>query len=177
MKKLLVIIDMQNDFITGALGSNAALDILPIAIDKIKNWHGDIAYTKDTHYSDYLNTNEGKHLPVPHCIYNTFGWELRPEIKKAILDSNNNHGGIIHGEKKNYFGSLDLANWIAGMKYDYIEIMGLCTDICVISNALYIKAFNPQAEVKVVANCCAGSTIEAHKEALDIMQNCHIDII
>lgn len=174
MKKLLVIIDMQNDFITGALGSNAALDILPVAIDKIKNWRGDIAYTKDTHYSDYLDTNEGKHLPIPHCIYDTFGWELRPEIKDAILESKYS---MIYGEEKQSFGSPDLAKWILNNKYDYIEIMGLCTDICVVSNALCIKAFNPEAEIKVVANCCAGTTIEAHKEALDIMQNCHIDII
>ena len=174
MKKLLVVIDTQNDFINGALGSEAAEAIVPNVINKIQEWKDDIAYTLDTHYSNYLDTYEGKLLPIKHCIAETEGWKVHSGILTSILDINSH--GIVRRFIKETFGSTELANWIRNMKYGYIEIIGLCTDICVISNALCIKAFNPETPINVIANCCAGTTPELHNKALDVMKSCLINI-
>ena len=172
MRKVLVVIDMQNDFIDGSLGSQDAQAIVFSVVDEINSWDGDIVYTLDTHYCNYLATNEGLHLPIPHCIENTEGHQLNSKIAEAIFNKCPNAFGF----EKHTFSSITLAQWIYH-KYDFVTIVGLCTDICVISNALCIKAFNPEAEIAVVANCCAGTILEKHKAALDVMQSCQITII
>lgn len=171
MKKLLVVVDMQNDFIDGSLGTKEAQAIVPNVVEKIKSWDGNIAITRDFHInSSYLDTVEGKHLPIKHCIYNTEGVSVNKEVEKALP-------GFFDIFTKYTFGSIELAQWSYRMKFDSIELIGVCTDICVISNALMLKAFNPDIEITVDANCCAGTTPEAHNMALEIMKNCHINIV
>lgn len=171
-KKLLVVIDMQNDFITGPLGNEECRKIVPNVVNKtesvFKNNAADIAYTLDTHKTNYLETQEGKNLPVIHCIENTHGWMLIPELQK------------IQAEKsfcKPTFGSIELAEWIKENEYTEVELVGVCTDICVISNAFVIKAVNPEVKIIVDAACCAGLTPEKHKAALDVMQSCQVNVI
>ena len=174
MKKLLVIVDMQNDFIDGSLGTPEAQAIVSKVIDKINSWDGEVAYTMDKHDDNYLSTNEGRHLPIKHCIENTFGEKIQFDIGRVLFDRRKDLIGIYN---KTTFGCIDLANHIAEMGYDHIEIVGLCTDICVIANALLIKTYNQEADVVVDASCCAGTTPEKHNEALSVMQSCQIDII
>ena len=168
MKKLLIVVDMQNDFITGALGSPQAQAILPhvkAKIDLNKQNGGDVIYTRDTHNDDYLSTQEGKLLPVAHCIEGTVGHE--------IADGLYEDGAIIF-DKPN-FGSLELAEQIAaGGEYDEIELCGLCTDICVVSNAIILKARLPETTISVDPACCAGVTVESHKAALLTMKMCQV---
>lgn len=171
-KKLLVVIDMQNDFITGPLGNEECRKIVPNVVNKtesvLKNNAADIAYTLDTHKTNYLETQEGKNLPVIHCIENTHGWMLIPELQE------------IQAEKsfcKPTFGSIELAEWIKENEYTEVELVGVCTDICVISNAFVIKALNPEVKIIVDAACCAGLTPEKHKAALDVMQSCQVNVI
>lgn len=170
MKKLLIIVDMQNDFIDGALGTAEAVAIVEKTAQKIADFDGEIIATLDTHFDNYAETAEGKNLPVPHCIKGTKGWEINSEIKTAL-------------EKKGYtaiekitFGSVDLPDMIKG-KYDSIEMAGLCTDICVVSNALLLKANFPEMPITVDSSCCAGVTVEKHKAALETMRSCQINII
>ncbi len=174
MKKLLVVIDMQNDFVSGALGSEAATAILPKVEKKINEFDGDGIYvTLDTHGEDYLGTLEGKKLPVPHCIEGSVGHRLCEGVEKALEGKKY---GIV---KKNTFGSLELANIIRAELCDgeaEIEICGLCTDICVVSNALILRAALPNAKITVDATCCAGVTEEKHKAAIETMQSCQIDV-
>ena len=171
-KKLLIVIDMQNDFITGPLGNEECRKIVPNVVNKtesvLKNNAADIAYTLDTHKTNYLETQEGKNLPVIHCIENTHGWMLIPELQE------------IQAEKsfcKPTFGSIELAEWIKENEYTEVELVGVCTDICVISNAFVIKAVNPEVKIIVDATCCAGLTPEKHKAALDVMQSCQVNVI
>lgn len=169
MSKLLIVVDMQKDFIDGALGTAEAQKIVPNVIDEIKNFDGDVVFTFDTHSSIYLETREGKNLPVPHCIKGTDGWKLHKEIEPLAV-----------GKKCFYkptFGSVELANFVADGDYTDITLMGLCTDICVISNAMLIKAYLPEANVSVKASCSAGVTPESHENALSAMKMCQIDII
>lgn len=173
MKKLLVVIDMQNDFINGALKTPEAQSVVPKVVNKIKNWEGEVWSTKDTHYDNYLQTNEGKYLPIEHCLFNTEGWNFVSPIGEALQ----NHKSICLCFYKTTFGSLDLATEIQASGFDEIELVGVCTDICVIANALLIKTFCPEARVSVDASCCAGVTPEKHKEALSVMKSCHIEII
>ena len=171
--KVLVIVDMQNDFITGALANTEGQKIIPTMVDYIKNFDGNIIATLDTHYDNYLETMEGKKLPVPHCIKETEGWKLVPEVADAIK------GKAVMMFKKETFGSTDLADYIADF-YDAnteIEICGVCTDICVISNALVIKATTPNRKITVLKDLCAGVTPESHETALKAMAACHIDIV
>lgn len=174
MSKLLVVVDMQNDFITGALGNDECRAIVPNVVRMIKNFDGDIVYTLDTHSENYLETQEGKLLPVKHCIKPFKGWELIPELQNVMM---------LRGFEKNTFASVDLAEWIKEFSkqkfknYDEVILIGVCTDICVISNAMVIKAFNPELKVTVVSSCCAGVTPESHKNALEAMKMCHINII
>ena len=164
---------MQNDFVDGALGSREAVAIVPNVLREIAKYDkADIIATRDTHSADYMNTREGKYLPVLHCIKDSFGWELNSEIAAALEGCK-----IID---KPTFGSTELCNLICGIaKSENIEVtlIGLCTDICVVSNAMLIKAALPEINVKVVADACAGVTPESHSAALTTMKMCQIDII
>lgn len=169
MSKLLVVVDMQKDFIDGALGTQEAQKIVPFVIDEIKNFDGDVVFTFDTHSSIYLETQEGKNLPVPHCIKGTDGWMLDKAIEP-----------LSSGKKcfeKPTFGSVELAEFAQSGDYTDITLIGLCTDICVISNAILLKAFLPEAKISVKASACAGVTPESHENALSAMKMCQINII
>lgn len=173
MNKVLIVVDMQNDFIDGALGTPEALAIVENVKEKIKSYNADsIFVTRDTHSENYLETQEGKMLPVEHCIKDTHGWEIREDINALLTGTR-----ILD---KPTFGSRLLADWL---EFEYerapfeIEIVGLCTDICVVSNALLIKATLPEAQITVDSSCCAGSTPENHAAALTTMKNCQIKII
>ncbi len=169
MKKILVVVDMQADFVDGALGTKEATLIVPRVIEKIKGFDGEVVFTFDTHKSDYLTTAEGKKLPVEHCIKGTPGWELSGDIKALAT-------GCRIFEKPT-FGSIELAQYISQNGYDEIEIIGLCTDICVISNVLLIKAYLPESKITVDSSCCAGVTPDSHETALSAMKMCQIDVI
>ena len=178
--KILVVVDAQNDFVDGVLGSDSAQNAIPYMVEEIKKLTSNdrIFVTHDTHGADYLSTNEGKHLPIEHCIIGTEGWEIYPEIQKAI----NATPAHLHRIIKSQFGSLELLNKI---KYYYlvsetdldIELIGLCTDICVITNALLLKTKFPEARISVCANACAGSTPTKHTQALSTMESCQIEVI
>ena len=171
MKQALVVIDMQNDFIDGSLGTTQAQQIVQNVISKIKSFTGDLYYTRDTHAENYMDTLEGKKLPVMHCIKNTFGWEIQKDVWNAGADKN----PIIID--KPTFGSTELAQLLHQKQYDSITLIGLCTDICVISNALNIKSLLWETPIAVDASCCAGVTPESHTQALNAMVMCQIDIL
>lgn len=168
--KMLIVIDCQNDFIDGVLGTKEARAIIPNVKKKIEEYkaRGDkVIFTRDTHYENYLETNEGKKLPIPHCIKDTYGWEISKELNTdgcEIID-------------KATFGYIWWYMYGIGNRIDDIEITGLCTDICVISNAMILKATFPEANIVVDASCCAGVTPESHNRALEAMKMCQIDII
>ena len=171
MKKILVVVDMQNDFIDGALGTAEAVAIVPKVAEKIKNFDGTVLYTRDTHEENYMETQEGKNLPVPHCIRGTEGWQIRTELQQAgaeVVD-------------KPTFGSRALAEKLVEMNreeaIESITLIGLCTDICVISNAFVIKAFLPETPIIVDAACCAGVTPKSHERALEAMKVCQIAVV
>ncbi|MEH2956066.1 isochorismatase family cysteine hydrolase [Candidatus Merdisoma sp. JLR.KK011] len=173
MKKLLLVIDMQNDFIDGALGTKEAEAIVPNVVKRIQEFEGDVLYTRDTHSEDYMETQEGKNLPVPHCIKGTPGWELCPELK-ALRDAG--HSPVLD---KLTFGAKDLPAYLEThypRGLESVELIGLCTDICVISNAMVLKAFFPELPVSVTASCCAGVMPESHENALNAMKMCQIAI-
>lgn len=172
MNKLLIVVDMQNDFIDGSLGTADAVAIVPNVVAKINNWDGDIIITQDTHYPNYLETREGKHLPVPHCIIDTEGHKINDVIFSALI--NKHHFATLN---KLTFGSTALPELIRGQGYDYIELVGLCTDICVVSNAMLLKAHYPEIDIVVDASCCAGVTPESHNAAIQTMKMCQIEII
>lgn len=176
-QKILVAVDLQNDFITGTLGSEEARKIIPYVVDKIKNWDGYIFVTRDTHDEQYLDTREGKHLPVKHCIENLPGHCINPDVKEALLKYNKN----CYFLNKHTFGSTALPelidNLIGETNIECIELIGLCTDVCVVSNAMLLKAKFPNLDIIVDASCCAGITPESHKAALTTMKMCQIDII
>lgn len=178
MKKLLVVVDIQNDFIDGSLGNPEAVAIIPNVVEKINNWDGDIALTKDTHEKNYLETREGKKLPIKHCIYGTCGYNINKDVKEAIFNYELFHkdNQVIYIGKHS-FGSQVLAEYVREWGYDYVELIGLCTDICVVSNALLLKTYFPELDITVDARCCAGVTTESHKAALLTMKMCQIDII
>ena len=171
MRKILLVIDMQNDFIDGALGTKEAVAIVPKVVDEIKKYNSsDIFLTADTHFENYLETQEGKNLPVPHCIKNTKGLEINSDVLSVVGSC-----GIF---EKNGFGCPKLAEELCKIKEPFqIEIIGLCTDICVISNAFLIKSLLPEVKISVKADCCAGVTPDSHKNALSAMSVCQIEII
>lgn len=174
MKKFLIVVDIQNDFVDKALGTSEAVNIIDKAADKIKNFDGEIFVTYDTHCENYLETAEGKKLPVPHCIKGTDGWQLNSKISDALFAKK------YTSVEKVTFGSVDLPNLIkdvAGSEEFTIELIGLCTDICVVSNALLLKANFPECEITVDASCCAGVTSATHKSAIETMRCCQINII
>lgn len=190
--KLLVVVDMQNDFIDGSLGTKEAQGIIPKVVEKINNFDGIIVATRDTHNENYLSTQEGKKLPVKHCIWGEDGWRLNQEVGDALsnnisVDDNKDTYILSDGMYgKSTFGSLDLAldcedefgidNRLHPENVE-ITLIGLCTDICVISNAMLLKAVLPEAKIIVDASCCAGVTPESHKNALEAMKMCQIEVI
>jgi nicotinamidase-related amidase len=169
MKKVLILIDLQNDFITGSLGSVEAQSIIPNVIQFIKNWNEEIIVTKDTHDQKYLDTLEGQYLPVKHCITGTDGFELDYRIQEALQDK---HPQIIY---KHTFGSTGLMNMFDNATEFYI--CGLCTDICVVVNALLLRTKYPNNKIFCIENCCAGSSPENHLSALEVMKSCQIEIV
>ena len=176
MKKVLVVIDMQNDFIDGALGTGEAVAIVPAVVDEIRKDYNLVIATRDTHYEDYLNTNEGRHLPVAHCIKDSDGWQIADGVMSAL-----NEKEELKIIDKPTFGTADLCQIL--MAYDAengigsITLIGLCTDICVVTNALLIKTAFPETPVYVKPDCCAGVTPETHDAALQTMKMCQVDLI
>ena len=172
MRKILIVVDMQNDFIDGALGTAEACAIVDGVREKILSFpREDVFATRDTHQTDYLNTQEGKYLPVEHCIEGSDGWQIRPELA-ALIDPAN----IFN---KPTFGSLKLAKHLQELSSKEeieLELIGLCTDICVISNALLLKACMPEVRISVNPACCAGVTPASHEAALTAMRSCQIQI-
>lgn len=171
MKKVLIVVDMQNDFVSGSLGSAEAREIVKGVLEKVKDAkeeETDIVFTRDSHSEDYLDTQEGKHLPVMHCVSGTKGWEIVDCLKPYA-----NETKIID---KPSFGSMELAAYVADKRYTEIELVGLCTDICVVSNALLIKAAAPEAKVCIDALCCAGVTKDSHEAALKTMEMCQVEV-
>lgn len=174
MKKFLVVVDMQNDFVDGALGSPDAVAIVPAVTEEIAAFDGEIIATYDTHFDNYMETAEGKKLPVPHCIKGTEGWKLNAQVQ-AELDKKE-----YEAVEKLTFGSVELPAIIekkANGEDFSVELIGLCTDICVVSNALLLKANFPEKNISVKASCCAGVSTETHNAAIATMRCCQIDII
>ena len=171
MSKLLIVVDMQNDFIDGALGTKEAIAIVPNVKKKIEEFDGRVIFTRDTHFDNYLETQEGKNLPVKHCIKGTEGWQIRSELD--VLRKND-------AIDKVTFGSAELGQKLLELdneeKIDSITVVGLCTDICVISNVMIAKAFLPEVPIIVDANCCAGVSVETHENALKAMEVCQVKI-
>lgn len=177
MKKYLIIIDMQHDFITGSLGTPEAITIVNKIKDKIVtnfDEYAGIFFTRDTHGYGYLNTQEGKKLPIKHCIFETAGWAIVDELIEPFF-THTYKNSYLKYINKNSFGTFEWEKYI-----DYpteIEICGVCTDICVIVNALILKTIFPEAKIIVDASCCAGTTPEMHRKALDVMKSCQIEVI
>ena len=174
MKKFLIVVDMQKDFVDGALGTKEAEAIVPAVAEYIRGFDGQIFATLDTHYENYAETAEGRKLPVSHCIKGTEGWLLDKTVAAALEEK-----GYTPVEK-NTFGSVELPGLIEkaadGEAFETV-VLGLCTDICVVSNALLIKASFPEAPIAVVESCCAGVTPQAHEAAIATMRSCQIDVI
>lgn len=172
MRKILIVVDMQNDFITGSLGTKEAQDVVPRVVAKIREYAPENIYaTRDTHPADYLKTQEGRNLPVEHCIQGTEGWDIHPDIAPLIPGD--------HIIDKGTFGSIALAEMMRSLseaEETAYELVGLCTDICVVSNALILKAVLPEADIAVDAACCAGVTPEKHNAALETMRSCQIRV-
>ncbi len=169
MQDILVVVDLQNDFIDGALGSQEAAAIVPKVAAKIRSFSGRVLYTRDTHGPDYSDTQEGRRLPIPHCVRDTEGWRLHPQIEALRRET---------PIDKPTFGSVALGQLLKAADKEEpirsVTLVGLCTDICVISNALLLKAFLPETEIRVDAACCAGVTPESHRTALEAMRACQI---
>lgn len=169
MSKILVVVDMQNDFIDGALGTPEAVAIVPYVRELIENFNGKVYFTRDTHFENYMETQEGENLPVPHCIKGSEGWQIRAELdvlrKTEPID-------------KLTFGSKELVKVLEAQEnVESVTFVGICTDICVISNAMVVKAFYPEIPLTVDAKGCAGVTLESHKRALEAMKVCQIKVI
>ena len=174
MKHLLVVVDIQKDFVDGALGTAEAVAIVENAAKKIREFDGEIFVTYDTHFENYMETAEGAKLPVPHCIKGTEGWELNADIADAL--ANKKYTAV----EKITFGSTELPELVKKAVGDEdfdVTLIGLCTDICVVSNALILKANFPEKEVYVDAACCAGVTVDTHNAALTTMKMCQINVI
>ena len=166
----LIVVDMQKDFIEGSLGTKEARAIVENVVKKIKDFNGEVIYTRDTHYDGYLETAEGRNLPVIHCIKDTEGWKIDERVFNA------GKGKCASVIDKPTFGSEELAAFVKGRGYDKITLIGLCTDICVISNALLFKAALWETPIAVDRSCCAGVTPESHERALGAMGMCQIEV-
>lgn len=173
-KSVLAVIDMQNDFIDGALGTKEAQAIVGNVASYIEqsiNAGAEVVYTRDTHFDNYMDTQEGKNLPVPHCIKGSKGWEICEELKGFQNENTKVFDKLT-------FGSVELAGYLKTIEdLESVTLVGLCTDICVISNAMVIKANLPEIEIKVVEGCCAGVTPQSHKIALEAMKMCQIKVV
>lgn len=172
MSKVLIVVDMQKDFVDGSLGTLEAVGIVSLVKKKIKKCMSagdDIIFTVDTHYENYLDTREGENLPVKHCIKGTEGWNIIDELVNYIYENN------VKVVEKNAFGSIELPGLVE--HYDEIELIGLCTDICVISNAILLKTYYPEKIIEVDASCCAGTTQQSHENALAAMKMCQIKVL
>ncbi len=171
MRKVLIVVDMQKDFIDGALGTKEAAAIVDNVAETIKTFDGEVIFTRDTHHENYMETQEGKNLPVPHCIEGTDGWQI--DKKLQVLRT-----GPMKIFDKPTFGSVALAEYLkADEEIESVTLVGLCTDICVISNALLIKANMPETQIRVIEKCCAGVTPQSHANALEAMKMCQIQIV
>ncbi len=171
MKKALVIVDVQNDFVDGALGTKEAIEIIPSVVEEIQKDYDQIFVTYDTHEDNYLETLEGQYLPVKHCIKDSDGWKLNSVVQKALVNKK-----YISVEKPT-FGSYALVQYLTTYQPDEITLVGLCTDICVISNALLLRAALSNTTINVVEKACAGVTIEKHNAAIEVMKSCQINIL
>lgn len=169
MAKILIVVDMQNDFIDGALGTKEAVAIVPYVKKVIERFEGKVLFTRDTHFDNYMETQEGKNLPVAHCIQWTEGWQIHPELEKLRKTD---------AIDKVTFGSKDLVEILKQEEnIDEITFVGLCTDICVISNVMVVKAFYPEVPLVVDAKGCAGVTVQSHLNALEAMKMCQVKVI
>ena len=175
--KLLIVVDMQNDFVSGTLGSSDAKAIVPNVVKKVKEYASNedaILFTRDTHTANYFYTQEGKNLPVAHCIQGSTGWEIIPELSKYCFEN--------YVVDKPTFGFYDLDGAVKRIARNWkteiteVEFVGVCTDICVISNALLLKAFNPELLISCDSSCCAGVSPEKHEAALEVMRSCQIRV-
>ena len=166
--KYLIVVDMQNDFITGTLKSELAKEIVPNVVEKVKSFDGKVIFTRDTHYAEYMQTQEGKNLPIKHCIKDTDGWQICDELKPYVSE-------VVD---KITFGSINLPKILEDYneEIEKIELCGLCTDICVISNAVILKAAFPEVKIEVDSNCCAGVSVESHNTALNAMKAVQIAV-
>lgn len=179
MKKILIVIDMQTDFISGQLGTKEAQGIIPNVVNKIKEYHKNghiVLSTQDTHYENYLETQEGELLPIPHCIEGTTGWNIVTEVQQEL----DKMPELSEYVRKTTFGYAELGSVISNLLRcdDYeVELVGVCTDICVVANALIIKTHCPEIKVFVDASCCAGTSIENHRHALATMKSCQVHVI
>ena len=169
MAKILIVVDMQNDFIDGALGTKEAAAIVPYVKEVIEHFDGKVFFTRDTHFDNYMETQEGKNLPVLHCIRGTEGWQIHPELEKLRKTE---------AIDKLTFGSKNLANVLKQEEnIEEITFVGVCTDICVISNVMVVKAFYPEIPLVVDAKGCAGVTVQSHLNALEAMKMCQVKVI
>ncbi len=166
--KYLIVVDMQNDFITGTLGSKLAKEIVSNVVEKVKNFDGKVIFTRDTHFAEYMQTQEGKNLPIEHCIKDTDGWQICDELKPYVNE-------VVD---KITFGSITLPKILQDYneEIEKIELCGLCTDICVISNAVILKAAFPEVKIEVDSSCCAGVSVESHNTALNAMKAVQIAV-
>ena len=172
MKKLLIVVDMQNDFVTGCLGTKEAVEITPAIAKYVQDFDGEVIFTRDTHKENYLETQEGKKLPVLHCLEGSDGWQIVPQLRGFPADESR-----CRFFDKPTFGSAQLAQFVSENAPEEVQLVGVCTGICVLSNAVLIKAFAPEIPVKVIANLCACVTPESHETALKAMETCQIEII
>lgn len=177
MKEVMVVVDMQNDFINGPLGTPEARAIVDNICKKIRAFDGPILVTMDTHGAGYLATQEGKLLPVAHCEEYSHGWLVHKDVSDALREHNRENPGSVLLYRKETFGDFNIAQFIQDYKADVVTLVGVCTDICVVSNALIIKSFNPEVQMTVDASCCAGTTPDNHKAALKTMESCQILVI
>lgn len=173
---VLVVVDMQKDFIDGSLGTKEAVSIVRGVVEKIRRFDGRVIATRDTHGEDYLETAEGRNLPVVHCVRDTPGWQLQKEVEEALREKADCR--IID---KPTFGSVELGEYVRRLNeeepVDKMTLVGLCTDICVISNALLLKAYLPEVPIEVDISCCAGVTPKSHDQAAEAMKMCQIEIV
>ena len=169
MERILIVVDMQKDFVDGSLSTKEAREIVDRVVQKVRAWEGPVIFTRDTHEPDYLSTQEGRRLPVAHCIEGTEGWQIISPLRPYARDVVDKPG----------FGSTELARRLAARaeEIEEIELIGLCTDICVVSNALLIKAFLPETPLRVDSACCAGVTPEKHLAALETLRSCQVEVV
>ena len=174
---ILVVVDMQKDFIDGSLGTKEAVAIVPDVVEKIRRFDGKVIATRDTHAENYLESAEGRHLPVVHCVKDTPGWQINGEVAEALRSRTE-----VRIIDKPTFGSVELGEYVKQLNdtaepVEKITLVGLCTDICVISNALLLKAYLPEVPIEVDISCCAGVTPQSHEQAAQAMKMCQIEIV